>query len=69
MLEGALTGLSAIELRDLAIRDAVHRMTLNPSQTDECLIGCVLVAGLKLRLARALAQQLEKDASLWKSRP
>jgi hypothetical protein len=77
--EGTLSELSAIELRDLAIREAVHRMALDPSQTGECLMGCVLVEGLDQDTARhavlalsslALSpRHLAKDASLWKSSP
>jgi acetyl-CoA acetyltransferase len=67
--EGALASHFAIELRDLAVRETIHRMALDASQTDECLTGCVLVAGLEPNSLTLSPQRLAKGASLWKSRP
>jgi acetyl-CoA C-acetyltransferase len=53
--QGALSGLSAIELGAYAVREAVARAAINPKQVDECLMGCVLASGLGQNPARQAA--------------
>jgi acetyl-CoA C-acetyltransferase len=53
--QGALSGLSAIELGAHAVREAVARAAINPKQVDECLMGCVLASGLGQNPARQAA--------------
>ncbi|MGD0797408.1 MAG: acetyl-CoA C-acetyltransferase [Acidobacteriaceae bacterium] len=55
--QGALSSLSAIELGAIAIREAVARSTIEPVQIEECLMGCVLAAGLGQNPARHAALQ------------
>ncbi len=52
---GALSSLSAVELGAIAIREAVHRATLDAGLIDECLMGCVLASGLGQNPARHAA--------------
>jgi acetyl-CoA C-acetyltransferase len=53
--QGALSSFSATELGALAIREAVARAAIDPSSVDECLMGCVLAAGLGQNPARQAA--------------
>jgi acetyl-CoA C-acetyltransferase len=53
--QGALSSLSAVELGAIAIREAVARTTIESSQIEECLMGCVLAAGLGQNPARHAA--------------
>ncbi len=53
--QGALSSLSATELGAHAVRAAVARAALDPAQVDECLMGCVLAAGLGQNPARQAA--------------
>jgi acetyl-CoA C-acetyltransferase len=53
--QGALSGLSAIELGAHAVREAVARAAINPKQVEECLMGCVLASGLGQNPARQAA--------------
>src|SRR5580698_11099094 len=54
--QGALSSLTAVELGAIAIRAAVARVAaLDPSEVDECLMGCVLPAGLGQNPARQAA--------------
>jgi acetyl-CoA C-acetyltransferase len=53
--QGALSAFSATELGALAVRAAVTRAALDPKQVDECLMGCVLAAGLGQNPARQAA--------------
>ena len=53
--QGALSSLSPIELGAIAIREAVSRAAVDPKQIDECLMGCVLAAGLGQNPARHAA--------------
>jgi acetyl-CoA C-acetyltransferase len=53
--QGGLSSLSAVELGAIAIRAAVSRTTIEPSQIEECLMGCVLAAGLGQNPARHAA--------------
>ena len=53
---GALSHLSAVELGSIAIRAAVERAAgLAASEVDECIMGCVLPAGLGQAPARQAA--------------
>ncbi len=52
---GALSELSAVELGAIAVRAAVERAGLNGADIDECIMGCVLPAGLGQAPARQAA--------------
>jgi acetyl-CoA C-acetyltransferase len=53
--QGAFAGLSAPGLGALAVREAVARAGVTPDQVDECVMGCVLQAGLGQNPARQAA--------------
>jgi acetyl-CoA C-acetyltransferase len=53
--QGSLSGFSATELGAIAVREAVARAKIDPSSVDECLMGCVLTAGLGQNPARQAA--------------
>ena len=53
--QGALASLSATDLGAIAVREAVARAAVAPEQVDECLMGCVLTAGLGQNPARQAA--------------
>ncbi len=53
--QGALSGFSAVELGAHVVREAVLRSGIEPSSVDECLMGCVLTAGLGQNPARQAA--------------
>ena len=53
--QGALSSFSATELGALAVREAVSRAAIDPASVDECLMGCVLAAGLGQNPARQAA--------------
>lgn len=52
---GGLSALSAVELGAIAVRAAVDRAQLEPSLVDNCIMGCVLPAGLGQNPARQAA--------------
>jgi acetyl-CoA C-acetyltransferase len=52
---GALSGFSATELGAIAVREAIARASIDSSSVDECLMGCVLPAGLGQNPARQAA--------------
>jgi acetyl-CoA C-acetyltransferase len=52
---GALSSLTAIELGAVAVRAAVERASVAPEAIDECIMGCVLPAGLGQNPARQAA--------------
>ena len=52
---GALSHLSAVELGSIAVRAAVERSTVDPAEVTECIMGCVLPAGLGQNPARQAA--------------
>ncbi len=52
---GALSDLSAVELGAVVVREAVRRAGLAPETVDECVMGCVLPAGLGQNPARQAA--------------
>lgn len=53
--QGALSHLSAVELGALVVREAVRRAGIAPESVDECVMGCVLPAGLGQNPARQAA--------------
>jgi acetyl-CoA C-acetyltransferase len=52
---GALSTFSATALGSIAVREAVRRAAIDPAAVDECLMGCVLTAGLGQNPARQAA--------------
>jgi len=44
--QGALSAFSATQLGAIAVREAIKRAHLDPASVDECILGCVLTAGL-----------------------
>jgi acetyl-CoA C-acetyltransferase len=52
---GALKTLTAPELGSIAIREAVARAGIEASSVDECIMGCVVTAGLGQAPARQAA--------------
>jgi len=53
--QGALSELSAVELGALAVRASVERAGIASADVDECIMGCVLPAGLGQNPARQAA--------------
>jgi len=53
--QGSLQGFTAPKLGALAVREAVRRAGVEPAQVDECIMGCVLQAGLGQNPARQAA--------------
>jgi acetyl-CoA C-acetyltransferase len=53
--QGALAEISAVELGALVVREAVRRAGIAPDSVDECVMGCVLPAGLGQNPARQAA--------------
>jgi acetyl-CoA C-acetyltransferase len=53
--QGALSELSAVELGAIAVRAAVKAAGIDAGSVDECLMGCVLPAGLGQNPARQAA--------------
>jgi acetyl-CoA C-acetyltransferase len=53
--QGALSDFSATKLGAIAVREAVKRAKLDPSQVDECIMGNVVSAGLGQNPARQAA--------------
>ena len=54
---GGLSELSAIELGAIAVRAAVERAGVMAADVDECIMGCVLPAGLGQNPARQAARR------------
>jgi acetyl-CoA C-acetyltransferase len=52
---GALSPFSAVDLGALVVREAVRRAGVAPEDVDECVMGCVLPAGLGQNPARQAA--------------
>ena len=61
--QGSLSGVSAVELGAVAIREAVSRAGIQPQDVQEVLMGCVLPAGLKQGPARQAALNAGLPAS------
>ena len=53
--QGALSDLSATQLGAAVVREAVRRAGVRPDDVDECIMGCVLPAGLGQNPARQAA--------------
>jgi acetyl-CoA C-acetyltransferase len=53
--QGALAGMSATELGAIVVREAVERAGVSAADIDQCLMGCVLAAGLGQNPARQAA--------------
>ena len=53
--QGALSSLTATELGAIAVREAVKRAGIDAASVDECIMGCVLPAGLGQNPARQAA--------------
>jgi acetyl-CoA C-acetyltransferase len=53
--QGALSSLAATELGALAVREVVTRVGIDAASVDECIMGCVLPAGLGQNPARQAA--------------
>src|SRR5689334_3208278 len=53
--QGALSSLSAIELGSVVVRETVKRAAIDTASVDECIMGCVLPAGLGQNPARQAA--------------
>jgi acetyl-CoA C-acetyltransferase len=53
--QGSLQSFSAPRLGALVVREAVRRAGIEPEQIDECIMGCVLQAGLGQNPARQAA--------------
>ena len=52
--QGAFAEMTAVQLGAIAVREAVKRAGIDPSTVDECLMGCVLPAGLGQAVAGEL---------------
>jgi len=55
--QGALSEMTAVQLGAVVVREAAHRAGISPESVDECLMGCVLPAGLGQNPARQAALQ------------
>jgi acetyl-CoA C-acetyltransferase len=53
--QGSLAGFTAPKLGAFVVREAVRRSGFEPGQIDECIMGCVLQAGLGQNPARQAA--------------
>lgn len=53
--QGSLQSFAAPRLGALAVREAVRRAGVDPAHVDECIMGCVLQAGLGQNPARQAA--------------
>ena len=53
--QGSLQSFSAPQLGALVVREAVRRAGVEPAQVDDCIMGCVLQAGLGQNPARQAA--------------
>ena len=55
--QGALSEMSAVQLGAVVVREAVRRAGIEATDVEECLMGCVLPAGLGQNPARQAALQ------------
>lgn len=53
--QGSLAGFTAPKLGAMAVREAVRRAGVDPAAVDECIMGCVLQAGVGQNPARQAA--------------
>ncbi len=49
---GALTGVPAVELGSIVVKELIKRTGVNPAEIDELIFGCVLQAGQGQNVAR-----------------
>src|SRR5215469_10193274 len=63
--QGAFSELTAVDLGAIAVREAVKRAGIDVASVDECVMGCVLPAGLGQNPARqaALKRRLKDEVS------
>lgn len=52
---GALSGVSAVDLGVIAVKEAIKRAGITPDMVDETILGCILQAGLGQGVARQVA--------------
>jgi acetyl-CoA C-acetyltransferase len=55
--QGALAEMTAVQLGAVVVREAVRRAGIDAASVDECVMGCVLPAGLGQNPARQAALQ------------
>ena len=55
--QGAFAEMSAVQLGAIAVREAVRKAAIDAAIVDECVMGCVLPAGLGQNPARQAALQ------------
>jgi len=55
--QGALAEITAVQLGAVVVREAVRRAGIDAASVDECVMGCVLPAGLGQNPARQAALQ------------
>ena len=55
--QGALAEMSAVQLGAVVVREAARRAGIDAASVDECVMGCVLPAGLGQNPARQAALQ------------
>jgi acetyl-CoA C-acetyltransferase len=55
--QGAFAEMSAVQLGAIAVREAVRKAAIDAAIVDECIMGCVLPAGLGQNPARHAALQ------------
>ncbi|HZY61463.1 MAG TPA: acetyl-CoA C-acetyltransferase [Edaphobacter sp.] len=55
--QGALSEMSAVQLGAIVVREAAQRAGIDAASVEECLMGCVLPAGLGQNPARQAALQ------------
>jgi len=53
--QGSLSEFSAVDLGAMVVREAVRRAAIAPESVDDCIMGCVLPAGLGQNPARQAA--------------
>ncbi|HTY22402.1 MAG TPA: acetyl-CoA C-acetyltransferase [Desulfomonilaceae bacterium] len=51
---GALTGIPAVQLGTIVVKELMRRTGLDPAQVEELIFGCVLQAGLGQNVARQI---------------
>ena len=51
---GALTGVPAVELGTIVVKELIRRTGIDPAQVEELIFGCVLQAGLGQNVARQI---------------
>lgn len=52
---GSLSGVSAVELGTVAVKEAIKRAGITPDMVDETVLGCILQAGQGQGVARQVA--------------